>query len=89
MYQQNKLKIKIMYTISERLKLTLENIGHQQNRLFWDDLEKLEEVLNRVQELEKHFEDYQQITQRLAEENETLEARILNLKHGIEIKTNK
>lgn len=49
------------YTISERLKLTLENIKHQENKVFWDDLEKLEEVLERVQELEKHFEEYQQI----------------------------
>tara|TARA_R110002167_G_C12587188_1_gene643906 strand:+ start:810 stop:1004 length:195 start_codon:yes stop_codon:yes gene_type:complete len=54
------------YTISERLKLTLENIRYQENRLFWDDLEKLEEVIERVQELEKHFEEYQQIIQRIA-----------------------
>ena len=54
------------YTISERLRLTLENIKYQENRLFWDDLEKLEEVIERVQELEKHFEEYQQIIQRIA-----------------------
>jgi len=83
------------YTISERLKLTLENIKHQQSRVFWDDVEKLEEVLERVQKLEKHFEDYQQIIQALAEDtiklqkdNESLKARILNLKYKTPIKTN-
>ncbi len=75
MSKQNKLKIKIMYTISERINLTIGNIKHQKNVVLWDDLEKLEEVLNRVKELEQ--------------ENETLKARILNLKYGIEIKTNK
>jgi uncharacterized protein Yka (UPF0111/DUF47 family) len=64
-----------MYTISERINLTIGNIKHQKNVVFWDDLEKLEEVLNRVKELEQ--------------ENQTLKARILNLKYGIEIKTNK
>tara|TARA_B100001093_G_scaffold502964_1_gene556655 strand:+ start:626 stop:820 length:195 start_codon:yes stop_codon:yes gene_type:complete len=64
-----------MYTISERINLTIGNIKHQKNVVLWDDLEKLEEVLNRVKELEQ--------------ENETLKARILNLKYGIEIKTNK
>ena len=54
------------YTISERLKLTLENIRYQENRLFWDDLEKLEEVIERVQKLEQYFEEYQQIIQRIA-----------------------
>jgi len=54
------------YTISERLRLTLENIKYQENRVFWDDLEKLEEVIERVKELEKHFEEYQQIIQRIA-----------------------
>ena len=64
-----------MYTISQRLQLTIGNIEYQKNVVLWDDLEKLEEVLNRVQELEK--------------ENEILKARILNLKYGIEIKPNK
>lgn len=64
-----------MYTISERINLTIENIKHQKNVVLWDDLEKLEEVFNRVKELEQ--------------ENETLKARILNLKYGIEIKPNK
>tara|TARA_R110000744_G_scaffold139411_1_gene250409 strand:+ start:708 stop:902 length:195 start_codon:yes stop_codon:yes gene_type:complete len=57
------------YTISERLELTLGNIKHQQNLVLWDDLEKLDEVLERVQRLEKHVEDYleeyQQIIQRI------------------------
>ncbi len=81
------------YTISERLKLTLGNIKHQQNRVFWDDLEKLEEVLERVQKLEKHFEDYQQIIQRIAQDDtssslkkEREKARhmeVINLKYDI------
>ena len=49
------------YTISERLKLTLGNIKHQKNLVLWDDLEKLEEVLERVQRLEKHFANYEYI----------------------------
>ncbi len=57
------------YTISERLKLTLENIKHQDNIAYWDDLEKLEEVFERVQKLEKHFDDYQQIIQRIAQDD--------------------
>jgi hypothetical protein len=61
-------------TISERLELTLGNIKHQQNLVLWDDLEKLEEVLERVQELEK--------------QNEFLKAKILNLKYKIPIRTN-
>ena len=62
------------YTISERLELTLGNIKHQQNLVLWDDIEKLEEVLTRVQELEK--------------QNESLKARILNLKYNQPIRTN-
>ena len=57
------------YTISKRLKLTLENIRYQENRVFWDDFEKLEEVIERVQRLEKHFENYQQIIQRIAQDD--------------------
>jgi hypothetical protein len=57
------------YTISERLELTLGNIKHQKSLVLWDDLEKLEEVLARVQRLEKHFEDYQQIIQRIAKDD--------------------
>ena len=59
-----------MNTISKRLNLTIENIKLQKNSVLWDDLEKLEEVLGRVKEVEK--------------ENEILKARILNLKYGIE-----
>ena len=62
------------YTISERLDLTLANIKHQENRVLFDDIEKLEEVLERVQELEK--------------QNEFLKARILNLKYKTPIRTN-
>jgi len=62
------------YTISERLELTLGNIKHQENRVLWDDIEKLEEILERVQRLEK--------------QNESLKARILNLKYNTPIRTN-
>lgn len=50
------------YTISERLKMTIGNIEHQQKKGLWDDedltlleyeIEKLKEVLERVQEIEK------------------------------------
>lgn len=40
-------------TISERLATTIANIEFQQGRVFWDDLEKLEEVLQRVKKLEE------------------------------------
>ena len=62
------------YTISERLRLTLGNIAQQEYVVLWDDLEKLDEVIERVQELEK--------------QNESLKARILNLKYNTPIKTN-
>ena len=39
------------YTISERLKLTLANIQYQENKVFWDDVKKLEEILERIQKL--------------------------------------
>ncbi len=61
-----------MEKISERLEITLANIEHQKGLVHWDDVEKLEDVLKAIKELEK--------------ENETLKARILNLKHNIEIK---
>jgi hypothetical protein len=50
------------YTISERLKMTIGNIEYQQKKGLWDDedltlleyeIEKLKEVLERVQEIEK------------------------------------
>tara|TARA_R110001606_G_scaffold109247_2_gene234867 strand:+ start:406 stop:603 length:198 start_codon:yes stop_codon:yes gene_type:complete len=53
------------YTISERLELTLGNIKHQENKLLWDDLEKLQEVLERVQKLEKHLKHYEQIIEKI------------------------
>ena len=42
--------------ISKRLATTISNIEFQQGRVFWDDLEKLEEVLQRVQELEEKLQ---------------------------------
>ena len=53
--------------ISERLETTIANIEHQQGCLFWDDLEKLEEVLQRVKELEEANETNLQSLQRIAE----------------------
>ena len=60
------------YTISERLELTLGNIQHQKNVVLFDDIEKLEEILERIKYLEL--------------ENETLKSRILNLKYKTPIK---
>jgi len=61
-----------MQKISKRLEITLANIEHQKGSVHWDDFEKLEDVLKAIKDLEK--------------ENENLKARILNLKHNIEIK---
>ena len=33
------------YTVADRLELTLENIKFQQGQVLWDDLEKLEMIL--------------------------------------------
>ena len=56
------------YTISERLKLTLGNIKHQENLVLFDDIEKLEEVLERVQELEKQNESLKEALQVITEQ---------------------
>tara|TARA_Y100000114_G_scaffold140556_1_gene145526 strand:+ start:2190 stop:2378 length:189 start_codon:yes stop_codon:yes gene_type:complete len=61
-----------MQNISSRLKTTIENIEVQRGVVLWDDLEKLQDVLIGIKKLEK--------------QNKTLKARILNLKHNIEIK---
>ena len=61
-----------MQNISSRLKITIENIEVQRGVVLWDDLEKLQDVLIGIKKLEK--------------QNKTLKARILNLKHNIEIK---
>lgn len=45
--------MKLFDKISERLETTIANIEFQKGRVLWDDLEKLEEVLQRVKELEK------------------------------------
>ncbi len=54
------------YKISERLKMTIGNIKHQQKKGFCDDedltlleyeIKKLEEVLERVKKLEKSITD--------------------------------
>jgi hypothetical protein len=33
------------YTLVERLEMTIENIRFQKGKVFWDDLEKLELIL--------------------------------------------
>mgnify|MGYP003119740996 CR=1 FL=1 len=33
------------YTLVERLEMTIENIKFQKGKVFWDDLEKLELIL--------------------------------------------
>tara|TARA_R100000005_G_C4891653_1_gene138187 strand:+ start:103 stop:543 length:441 start_codon:yes stop_codon:yes gene_type:complete len=59
--------------ISERLETTLANIEHQKGRLFWDDFEKLEEVLQRIKELEEANETNLQSLQRTAKDLVLLE----------------
>tara|TARA_Y100001937_G_scaffold88938_1_gene120212 strand:- start:851 stop:1060 length:210 start_codon:yes stop_codon:yes gene_type:complete len=54
--------------ISKRLETTIANIEFQKGRVFWDDFEKLEEVLQRVKELEEENELNLQCLQSTAEE---------------------
>ncbi len=48
------------YNITERLALTIQNIKHQRGQCFWDDIEKLELVLDRLKRLEKDVKEYNQ-----------------------------
>lgn len=41
------------YTLAERLELTIGNIIFQKNRVFWDDLEKLELILKALKKREE------------------------------------
>ena len=63
--------MKDFLTTSQRLNLTIGNIKFQKE-IYGFDLEKLEEVLIRVKDLEQ--------------QNENLKARILNLKYNTEIR---
>ena len=40
------------YTLVERLEMTIENIKFQKGKVFWDDLEKLELVLQALKKKE-------------------------------------
>jgi len=40
------------YTLAERLELTLGNIKFQQGQVLWDDMEKLETLLEILKEKE-------------------------------------
>lgn len=40
------------YTLAERLELTIGNIEFQKGRVFWDDLEKLELILEALKKRE-------------------------------------
>lgn len=40
------------YTLAERLELTIGNIEFQKGRVFWDDLEKLELILEALKKME-------------------------------------
>jgi len=63
--------MKDFFTTSQRLNLTIGNIKLQKE-INGFDLEKLEEVLIRVKDLEQ--------------QNENLKSRILNLKYNTEIR---
>ena len=41
------------YTVADRLELTLENIKFQQGQVLWDDLEKLEMILEILKKKEQ------------------------------------
>jgi hypothetical protein len=40
------------YTLVERLEMTIENIKFQKGTVFWDDLEKLELILEALKKKE-------------------------------------
>ena len=40
------------YTLAERLEMTIENIKFQKGKVFWDDLEKLELILEELKKKE-------------------------------------
>ena len=40
------------YTLVERLEMTIENIKLQKGKVFWDDLEKLELILEELKKKE-------------------------------------
>ena len=41
------------YTLAERLEMTIRNIKFQSNKVFWDDLEKLELILEALKKKEE------------------------------------
>tara|TARA_R100000353_G_scaffold3108_1_gene4783 strand:- start:6890 stop:7036 length:147 start_codon:yes stop_codon:yes gene_type:complete len=41
------------YTLVERLEMTIENIKFQKGKVFWDDLEKLELILEALKNKEE------------------------------------
>ena len=41
--------------IINRLETTLANIEFQNNYVFWDDIEKLEEVINKLKVIDKKY----------------------------------
>jgi hypothetical protein len=40
------------YNITQRLAVTIANIKYQKGQCFWDDMEKLELILDRLKEME-------------------------------------
>ena len=40
------------YTLVERLEMTIKNIKFQKGRVFWDDIEKLELILEALKKKE-------------------------------------
>ena len=40
------------YTLAERLEMTIGNIKFQENKIYWDDIEKLELILKALKKME-------------------------------------
>ena len=44
--------MKTDYTLAERLEMTIGNIKFQENKVYWDDIEKLELILKALKKIE-------------------------------------
>lgn len=45
------------YTLAERLEMTIGNIKFQENKIYWDDIEKLELILKALKKMEVNDEN--------------------------------
>ena len=48
--------MKTDYTLAERLEMTIGNIKFQENKVYWDDIEKLELILKALKKMEVNDE---------------------------------